>query len=188
MRITPNSDSDKCGLLNSLFNDPNKNYLYNIPENAYASTWNGTIQNLIDCKTSANWPSSESEPYFQINLFQLAIKPEKISVTRRNTCSYPAEAVLEGLYRSKWEEVCQTSITYKSSGEVVVRKCKSNRYYTAFRYRQTKNSYTCKYIELHSFDIFGEMNYFDLIRKCTNNHCLRRNSNYAFIIIIMVSR
>ena len=181
MKILPNSDSDRCGLLNALFNNPNKSYLYNIPENAYESYWNGHIQNVIDCKTNANWPSAKSKPYFQIDLFQVAIKPQKISLTRRRSDSYPAEAVLEGLYHSNWEEICQTSITFTTDNEVAIRECKSNRYFTSFRYRQTKNSGSQTYIEAHSFDIFGEMRYFDDIRKNSNNQCLRRNQLISLI-------
>ena len=186
MKILPSSEKDRCGLLNTLFNDKDKKYLYNIPENANSGDYSGRVQNVINCKNYANWPSSSSKPYFEITLSQLAIKPYKITLTRRNNYQYPASAVLEGFYHSKWEQICPTSITFTTANEVAIRTCKSNKYYTAFRYNQTKNSASIRYIEFHSFDIFGEMYYFDQIKNCSNNVCRRRYISFVFVIIALI--
>ena len=186
MKILPSSETDKCGLLNVLYNNPNKQYLYNITENAHSDAYIENVQKVIDCKTNAGWPSSVSNPYFEITLYQLAIKPSHISLTRRNDYNYPAGAVLQGFYHSKWEDICATSITFTTVNEVALRRCKSYKFYTAFRYKQTLNSGSLQYIEFHSFDIFGEMQYFDQIKNCTHNRYSRRTVHLVFIMICLI--
>ncbi len=81
MKLLPDTSNSRCGLLNSLVNKPNKEYLYNIPENSIT----GNIQTLIDCYI-----------YFTIFLHQNSFKISNVSLTRRNTDCYPKNSSIEG--------------------------------------------------------------------------------------------
>ena len=185
MKILPKSGSDNCGLLDTLYNHQNKTFLYNIPENSCNSGHNGKIQNVINCKVLADWPSNENTPYFTIFLNHVGIKPKVVSVTRRSDFSYPEEAILEGLYHLKWVPICTTKIRYTKKNEVANIQCKSNKYFTGFRIEQTKFS-SLNYLEINGFDIFGEMNYYDSINKITQSSCRRNHLSIYIISFLLV--
>jgi hypothetical protein len=187
MIILPNSTTARCGLLNNLFHDVNKENLYYIPENSHSSSHNGAIQKVTNCKTYADWPSSESDPYFTIKLFQVAIKPSSITLTRRRNVGYPKITVLEGFSHSEWNQICTSSFSFSSHREVSVKTCESNKFYTEFRFRQIKNRGNLKYIEFDSFDIFGELKYIDELNINTCKHCSQFTSIPLLSLMIIKS-
>lgn len=185
MKLLPSSSTDRCGLLNGLYNDENKDLLYNIPENAISVGFYGTIQSLINCNVDSQWPSNVSTPYFEIKLYQVAIKPRYLSIGRRVNCAYPAQAVLEAFYNSKWNSVCNVDSINFDSTSTVIRNCKSDSFYSHFRFRQIKNSHACEYIELGSFDIFGDILYINEINKQTLKSCGRKTFSFSLVFVLM---
>ena len=187
MKILPNSSNDRCGLLNSLFHNESKTSLYEIPENAYDSYHSGRIQNVINCETYANWASNPNAPYFTIQLFQVAIKPNSVVLTRRNNVGYPKVAVLEGYRYSQWTEICRVSFSFSESREVSIKQCRSSNYFTQFRFRQIENSGSITYIELDSFDIFGELIYIYDFKKASARNCPNSNMRLSIHILIILT-
>lgn len=183
MKLFPDSSSTKCGLLNTLVKKSNKADLYLIPENTIA----GNIQTLIDCTVNSNWASGHGSPYFTIFLNQSLIKISNVSLTRRNSDCYPNNASIEGNNKGDWIQICNLGISFSSSSETRVYSCASRTYYSSIRLKQYTSSGGYDYLEIHSFDVFGEMINSSEKRQictkgCTNK--FKHNITLVFLLII----
>ena len=178
LKISPNADNHmKCGLLNTLYHKTSStNLLYDIPKNCYDEGHEQRLYNVIDCNTNSGWASNETDPSFKIQLYKHRILTSHISLTRRNGVNYPKKAVLEAFDLSGWIKICEAEFDFTETREVGVRECKSSRYFTAFRFRQTENSAIegteYNYIEFDSFDLFGVMKS-DFVNCFTHNQLNR---------------
>ena len=181
MIIKPENSTSKCGILNKIYHMKNASLLYFIPENAYASCHENHVQTLVDCNVDSDWPSAKGKKYFTINLYQHIIKPSTITITRRNNFAYPAAGVLEGMYLDKWREICNLKFSFSSPSQTITRTCRSNKFYNNFRLRQTSGN-DDSYLEIHSFDVFGEFLHVSEYLTARIKRCTR----YSFILFSFV--
>ena len=162
MKLLPDSPSSKCGLLNylTIVNRTHKSLF--IPENCHGGVFLGQIQSIANCKVDSGWPSSDEDPSITFQLYSYHIRPLYVSLTRRGDYAYPRNAVLQGLEYNGWVNICSIHNIEIGISSTKVFECipATSNSYSSLRFLEIKTENSgLRYLELHSFDLFGYMLY-----------------------------
>ena len=173
----------RCGIFNQIKKKSGalNNSTIKVLDNTHTNYQFDNVYKTMDCDQAINsWVSNES--YFIFKLIKRELKLDSFFYMRRDSSYYPTSLRIYGWNGVDWEAICTNSLSISSGGSQEV-ACKSNQYFSSFRFLQLANSNSASYIEFHKFELFGSL-------RTSLNDCLTcrrvRINKFSHSICMMI--